>query len=185
MGIEWVLQSEEKQVKLGVDAAPTVPALLRLILQSAPDYSLTVNEGVVNVGDHRYATDSRNFLNLRIGEFSLTNADVYGAEFELRYRIHATLHPERDAGGMNGGYGHGVPDESGFDVKNISFVGKDLTLRNILDRIVLGNGNTLWVVNIAPSRVMKKEERFFAQFDVDQDVDFVWRILPFNRSTRE
>lgn len=185
MGIEWVLQPEEKQVKLAVSEAPSVLALLNLILQSAPDYSLTMSEGVVNVSDGRYATDSRNFLNLRIGEFSLTNSNVFGAEFELRYRIHATLHPERYAGGMNGGYGYGFPDEHGLAVKNISFAGKNLTVRTILDQIVLGNGNTLWIVNIVPSRMMKTEGRFFAQFDVDQEIDFVWKILPFNKSTRQ
>ena len=159
-------------------------ALLRLILQSAPDYSLTVAEGVVNVSDSRYATDSRNFLNLRMREFSLTKANVYGAEFELRYRIHATLHPERYAGGMNGGYGYGFPAEDGLDVNNIAFTGKDLTVRNILDRIILGNGNTLWVVNIAPSRMMEKEP-FFAQFDSKQEGDFAWKISSFNRSSQE
>lgn len=185
MGIEWVLQSEEKHVKLDVSEAPTVLALLNLILQSAPYYSLTVREGVVNVSDNRYAVDSRNFLNIRIGEFSLTNANVFSAEFDLRFRIHATLHPERYAGGMNGGYGYGFPDEDGLAVKNLSFAGKDLTVRNILDRIILGNGNALWVVNIAPSRMMKKEERFFAQFDVDQEIDFVWKVLPFNKSDQQ
>ncbi|HXQ72003.1 MAG TPA: hypothetical protein VN844_16025 [Pyrinomonadaceae bacterium] len=184
MGIEWVLQSEEKQVKLDVSEAPTVLTLLNLILQSAPEYSLTVREGVVNVSDSRYATDSRNFLNIRIGEFSLTNANVFGAEFDLRLRIHATLHPERYAGGMNGGYGYAFPDDTALFVKNISFAGKDLTVRNILDRIILGNGSTLWVVTIAPSRMMKKEDRFFAQFDSDQETDFAWKILPFNKSTQ-
>ena len=185
MGIEWVLRPEEKQAKLAVSEAPTVIALLNLILQSAPEYSLTVLDGVVNVSDSRYATDSRNFLNLRIGEFSLTNTNVYGAEFELRYRIHATLHPERYAGGMNGGYGHGFPDETGLALKSISFAGKDLTVRNILDRIILGNGKVLWVVNISPSRMMMKEERFFAQFDAEQEFDFVWKILPFSKSTQQ
>lgn len=157
---------------------------MNLILKSTPDYSLAVREGVVNVSDSRYATDSRNFLNLRIGEFSLTNSNVFAAEFELRYRIHATLHPELYARGMNGGYGYGFPDETGLAVKNISFAGKNLTVRTILDEVVLGNGNTLWVVNIVPSRMMKKEERFFAQFDVDQEIDFTWQILPFNKSTQ-
>lgn len=181
MGIEWVLQPEEKQVKLAISEAPSVLALLNLILQSAPDYSLNLMDGVVSVSDSRYAADSRNFLNLRIGEFSLTNANVFDAEFELRYRIHATLHPELYARGMNGGYGYGFPDETGLAVQNISFTGKNLTVRTILDRIVLDNGNALWVVNIAPSRMMKKEERFLAQFDVDQEIDFVWKILPFNK----
>ena len=125
MGIEWVLKPEEKQVKLVAGEAPTVMALLKLILQATPEYSVTVRRGVVNVSDSRYAVDSRNFLNLRIGELSLTKANVFDAEAELRHKIHATLHPERFIGGTNGGYGYGIPDENGLDVRNISFSGKE------------------------------------------------------------
>src|SRR5689334_17121441 len=92
MGIEWVLQREEKEVKLVSSGAPSVMALLQMILQTTPDYSLTVRRGVVNVSDSRYAVDSRNFLNLRIDEFSLTKANVYDAQAELRFKIRATLH---------------------------------------------------------------------------------------------
>lgn len=184
MGIEWVLQPDEKEVKLVAGGAPTVMALLNLILQANPDYSLTVRRGVVSVRDSRYTVDSRHFLNLRIGEFSLTKANVFDAEFELRFKIHATLHPERYVGGMNGGYGYGIPDENGLDVQNISFSGKNLTVRNILDRIISSNGNTLWVVNIAPSRMMKNEP-FFAQFDANQETDFSWKVMPFNKPTQQ
>lgn len=182
MGIEWVLQSQEKQVKLVPGEASTVMALLQLILQAAPEYSMTMKNGVVNVSDSRYAVDSRNFLNLRIGEFKLTNADVFDAEFELRLKIRKTLHPERYVGGTVGGYGYGIPDENGLDIKNISFSGKNLSVRDILDRIVSSNGNTLWLVNIAPSRMMK-DGPFFAQFDADQERNFTWTIIPFNKST--
>lgn len=180
MGIEWVPQSEEKQVKLVAGGAPTVMALLRLILQTAPEYSITVKRRVVNVSQTRYAVDSRNFLNLRIEEFSLTKANVFDANAELRFKIHATLHPERYVGGTNGGYGGGFPDGTGLDVENISFSGKNLSIRNILDRIILDNKNALWTVNIVPSRMMKSEP-FFAPFDTDQDVDFSWKIIPFNK----
>ena len=183
MGIEWALQSEEKEVKPVVGHALTVMALLNSILQAAPEYSLNVRNGVVHVSYTRYTVDSRNFLNLRIAEFTLTNANVFDASAELRLKIRATLHPELFAGGSNGGYGYGIPDENGFDIENISFSGKDLTVRNILNRIVTSNGNTLWLVNIAPSRMMKHEP-FFAQFDADQERGFSWTIIPFNKSTQ-
>jgi len=34
------------------------------------------------------------------------------------------------------------------------------------------------------SRMLKKEDRFFAQFDSDQEVDFAWKILQFNKSIK-
>lgn len=184
MGIEWVLEPEAQSVNSVTGTHATVQALLGSILQSTPNYSLTVRNGVVHISDARYALDSRNFLNLRIGEFTLDKANVFDAAAELRSRIHRRLHPERFVGGTNGGYGYGVPDENGLDVQNISFSGKDLTVRDILKRIVSTNGNTLWLVNIAPSRMMKNEP-FFAQFDANQERDFFWTIIPFGKSTQQ
>lgn len=184
MGIEWVLQPEEERANSVAGGASTVMALLNSILQAAPNYSMTVRNGVVNVSYKRYAEDSRNFLNLRIGEFSLNKANVFDAAAELRFKIKARLHPERFAGGTNGGYGYGVPDENGLDVQSISFSGKNLNVRDILDRIVSTNGNTVWLVNIAPSRMMKNEP-FFAQFDANQERDFFWTIIPFGKSSQQ
>lgn len=184
MGIEWVLQPGKEPTNSIAGKSPTVMALLNSILQSTPNYSITVRNGVVNVGQLRYVADSRNFLNLRIGEFNLDKANVFDADAKLRFTIHRSLHPERFAGGTNGGYGYGVPDEDGLDVQNISFSGKDLTVRDVLERIVSTNGNTLWLVNIAPSRMMKNEP-FFAQFDAKQDRDFFWKIIPFGKSTQQ
>ena len=184
MGIEWVLQPKEKHVNVAAGEASTVMVLLKSILQATPEYSMTVRNGVINVSYRRYAVDSRNFLNLRIGEFNLINANVFDAAAELRLKIRATLHPERFVGGTSGGYGYGVPDENGLNIQNISFSGKDLTVRDILDRIVSTNGNTLWLVNIAPAKMMKNEP-FFAQFDANQERDFFWEIIPFNKSTQQ
>lgn len=108
MGIEWVVQAEEEHAPV---AGSTVMALLSSILQSAPNYSITVRNGVVNVSDSRYAADSGNFLNLWIGDFSLVKANVFDASAELRFKIHKIL--------------------------------------------VAANGNTLWLADIAPSRMMK------------------------------
>jgi hypothetical protein len=184
MGIEWVLQTEEKLVKPVVHQSSTVRALLNSILEAAPQYSMTLRNGVVNVSARRYAVDSRNFLNLRIAEFGVTNSNVFDATAELRFKIRATLHPERFVGGTNGGQGYGVPDENGLDVPNVSFSGRGMSVRDILNRIVLSNGNTLWVVNIAPSRMMRNEP-YFAQFDTNHERDFVWTIIPFNKSTQK
>src|SRR5215217_4879570 len=43
MGIEWVLQGEEKQVKLVAGEDATVMALLNSILRATPEYSWSVS----------------------------------------------------------------------------------------------------------------------------------------------
>jgi hypothetical protein len=106
--------AEEERANSVAGETSTVMALLNSILQSTPNYSITVRNGVVNVSQTRYAADSRNFLNLGIGEFNLNKANVFDADAKLRFTIHRRLHPERFVGGSNGGYGYGVPDEDGL-----------------------------------------------------------------------
>ena len=179
MGIEWVVQPRPEPAPAVSVEEPTVRAQLNSILQSTPNYSLVVKDGIVSVSTKRYAADSNNFLNLNVGEFNMSKANVFDAEAELRSRIHTTLHPERYLGGSNGGYGYGVPREDGLDLTNVSFSGKDLTVRDILDRIVKSNGNTLWLVNLVPSRIMRHEP-FFSQFDSEEETDFFWKIISFS-----
>lgn len=70
-----------------------------------------------------------------------------------------------------------MPRDDGLDLENVSFSGKAFTVRDVLDRIVMSNGNTLWLVNLVPSRIMKNEP-FFSQFDSEQESDFHWQIIP-------
>ena len=180
MGIEWVDQPRPEPAPSISVEEPTVRAQLNSLLQSTPNYSLVVKDGIVSVSTKHYDADSNNFLNLNVGDFNISKANVFDAEAKLRSRIRTTLHPERYLGGSNGGYGYGVPREDGLDLKNVSFSGKDLTVRDILDRIVKSNGNTLWLVNIVPSRIMKNEP-FFSQFDSQEETDFFWKIISFSR----
>ena len=68
------------------------------------------------------------------------------------------LHPR---GGYGGGWG-GVSIYKDFDVPKISFVSKDLTVRQALSKIAVAQGNALWVVRIRDRQMMEREP-FYVQ----------------------
>jgi len=179
MGIEWIGAPDQKERTLSIKAQPTVRAMIGMILQQTPGYILRIKNGVVNISIYSVAESPRNFLNLRIGEYYANKVNVFGAESLLRMAIARTLHPELYLGGTNGGFGYGVPREDGLDVKNISFSGTNLTVRDVLNTLVRENGNSLWVVELNVSKMMK-DEPFFVQRSYGSDVQthFTWQIIP-------
>ena len=111
----------------------------------------------------------------------LTKGNIIDAQAALRFEIHATLHPERyAAAGFTGGYSYAVPKPESFNLKNISFSGKNFTVRQLLNTIVRQNGNALWIVKLVPSKMVKGEP-YFAPGSSPETArrDFYWQILPF------
>lgn len=174
MGIEWIDMPSPGTSYSSVDKQPTVRDMIRLIVRRMPGYRLKIRDGIVNISYTSYAVDARNFLNIRIVEYHVNRENVFGAQALLRLNIHRALHPELYAGGSNGGYGYGVPRDDTFNLKNISFSARNVTVRDILNRIVTVKGNAAWLIELTPERMMKGEP-FFAQ---NGPIDFSWRIIP-------
>ncbi len=181
MGIEWAYDLKEKPI-ISLTPQPTVEALLELVLAQAPSYFMEIKDGVINIRHTSYSEDSRNFLTLRLPEYKAKKVNVFAAEWQLRLEIHRTIHPEQYSNGFNGGYGQ--PDRGdGFNISNISYSGKNVKVRDVLNAIVKQNGNALWLVELNPSKVMR-DERFFVQhvYGTDVDADFAWEIIAFGAS---
>ncbi|HXG63489.1 MAG TPA: hypothetical protein VNO70_00180 [Blastocatellia bacterium] len=179
MGIEWIEQPGTNAPLLPQKKPKTVRDLLAAILQQSPGYRMKAIDGVLHIYNQKFVTDQRNFLNLRIPEFRLDRANVFDANARLRLQIKMTLHPELYARGWNGGYTS--PPGHTLDVENITFSGRNLTVREILSKISAANGNTLWVVFLDPSKRMAGE-RFYASGSVSGEAtDFHWRFIPLKK----
>lgn len=89
------------------------------------------------------AVGADNFLNVRIEEFQVENANLFDAKEELLLSIDMTLHPDEYEDGYVGGYG-GAPDDA-FANRNFNFKSEDHTVREILDSLVKASGNALWI----------------------------------------
>src|SRR5437588_4720229 len=178
MGIEWAYDTRPSRAIL-LTPQPTVEDMINLVLSQAPGYSKNISKGVVSIRKENFAGDRRNFLTFRLADYRVRNANVFGAEWQLRVNIHRALHPENYACGLNGGYGQ--PDRcDGFNIRDISFERENITVREILDAIVTNNRNSFWIVELNRSKMMR-EEPFFVQrtYGTDVQTDFAWRIIPF------
>lgn len=128
------------------ESNPTVRDVLQAIVLRLPGYQMTTRNGVVHITQPAFSGAAGNFLNVQIEEFQVEDENLLAAKEQLRLSIDMTLHPDDYEGGYAGGYGYN-PDNV-FAKRNISFTGKDLTVREILDGLVKANGNALWVAQL-------------------------------------
>jgi hypothetical protein len=98
------------------------------------------------------------------------------ARFELWGSIIMTLHPR---GGYNGGYG-GYSMYKDFDLPKVTLIGRNLTVRQLLSKIVISEGNALWVTRIRPTQMMEGEP-YYAQIPSIESGDpapsFDWEFI--------
>jgi hypothetical protein len=135
-----------------------------------------LDDGVVHIFATRLLDDARNFLNIRLREFSLEKANMGAARYYLWGAIISHLHPR---GGFGGGWG-GYSRYKDFDVKKITFSCRDLTVRQALSKIVEVQANALWVVRIRERQVMKGEP-FYVQIPGPEEgepaTSFDWQFI--------
>jgi len=157
MGIEWSDDSQDNAPTVHMRDT-TVGSLLSQILAQQPGYQFRLDDGVVHIFATCLLDDPRNFLNIELREFSLKEANMAAARFQLWGVIISHLHPH---GGYGGGWG-GVSIYKDFDIPKITFSCGDLTVRQALSKIVVAEGNALWVVRIR-QRQMMEDEPFYLQ----------------------
>ncbi|HEY3132420.1 MAG TPA: hypothetical protein VGL91_23400 [Acidobacteriota bacterium] len=141
--------------------------------------------------NHRHRSnlsDPKNFLNLRIPEFKAERESLLVASGQLKLTIKMHLHPERYTHGYGGGTGYGLDPTSGFDIPNITLDSQYLSIREILNRLILINGNALWVVNFIPGLLLQDED-FLAQtyylFPAREAIrGFYWDLIPLGKKKK-
>lgn len=181
IGIEWSDAHTKKAAPPVHLRKTTVREAIRHILQHHHNHEFEIKDGVIHIFSHSFVNDGRNFLNLRIPEFNLSNANLISASHQLKTALTLSLSPGSNYGG---GYGYGTPRDDGFDKNSISFSGRNLTVREILTKIVVANGNALWIVRLIPSQMMENGP-FFLQGPLSEEnrnaTSFVWQFIPLGK----
>lgn len=182
MGIEWSGQRDVKTDALALGHDATVRELISAVLLQAPSQQLIVEDGIIHITSSDHATDAQNILNLRIEKFRMTNENLFYAEDRLRLAIDMTLHPDDYEDGFIGSYGYAPGDV--FAVKNISFEASNLTVRNILDKIALANGNALWVVRLGTAEQKIDQQKPQAASRNGEQIanPLPWKFIPLREN---
>jgi hypothetical protein len=174
MGLELVAGNDKPLKPLHIKNEKAL-GVLGKILQAQPGYEFDLSDGVVSVYSTRLFNDDRNFLNLILGRYRINDESLFGAWHYLRTAIKQTLHPDRNYGGGFGGFGG-----DSLDIANLTFSGDNLTVRQILNRLVAMHDGALWMVHLSATRKMS-DEPFYSQAYAttgSSSPDFYWEFLP-------
>ncbi len=147
MGIEWVERADTATPdKIPPSGKRSVRELIEEIVSVSPEHFVEVDRGLVHIYSATKAVHPFNFLNIRLKSYSVKDGDLFAAEDQLRWAIRFTLEPEKYLNGYGGGYGHGAHDV--FEIPKFTLSVSDVTIREVLNRIALAQGNALWVASI-------------------------------------
>lgn len=119
-----------------------------LIEAIVPEHCIEIENGLVRIYSPTEAVHPFNFLNIRLKSYSAKDADLFAAQDQLRWAIRFTLEPEAYLNGFGGGYGN--PANHIFQIPKFTLSFSDVTIREVLNRIALAQGNALWVAIIMP-----------------------------------
>ena len=176
MAIEWV----ESAGTAPLDQTPPSRkrSVRELIEEIASEHRVEVDDGLVRIYSPTESLHPFNFLNIRLKRYTVRDADLFAAQDELRWAIRFTIDPEKYRNGYNGGYGHAA--DHIFQIPKFTLSETDVTIREVLNRIALAQGNALWVVTIKREDLAGDEPRWKRKGadDGDLPVTSAWHFLP-------
>jgi hypothetical protein len=178
MGIEWYESTKCNASPRSFQSEGTVREVLRSIVRSCRGQTLTVDQDIVHVRS-RFARHPHNILNFRLWRYHIKDGNVFDAAFELKMALDMELHPEKYKGGWNGGYG--FPPDDVLSIQNITFSGRNIAVRDVLDGIVNANGNSLWVVRLNAA-ALNPRVPFSRTYKDTTAILRIWQILPLKES---
>ena len=178
MGIEWTGAESDRSPSVKPDTSHTVGDLLASILQRTEGYQLRSANGVYHVVDPTVELQDHNPLNFSVSVYEVRNANVFEALAELRWQMKRDISPEEYGKGFAGGYGYGTPRYDKLDAPTITITGRNLRVRDILDRIIIANGNALWVARVNRTIVLNGSYQGLGIKKVLEPSEFSMQVLP-------
>jgi hypothetical protein len=179
MAIEWMEGAgTPARYKTPASEERSVRALIQEIASASPEHSVEVADGLVRVYSPAAALHPFNFLNIRLKSYVAKEADLFDAEDQLRWAIRFTLEPEKYLNGYGGGYGRGANHI--FQIPKFTLSVSDVSIRDVLNRITLAQGNALWVATTKTAD-LSSDEPHWRRDGVDGrhlPVTSAWRFLP-------
>ena len=176
MGIEWAeREGAAAAEKISFSRKRTVRELIEHIASVSPEHCVIVDDGLVRVYSPTQAAHPFNFLNIRLKNYYVKHGDLFAAQDQLRWAIRFTLTPEKYLNGYGGGYGHGANDI--FEIPKFTLSVSYVTIREVLNRIALAQGNALWVTTIK-NKELEGDEPCWRRDGGDISVTSAWHFLP-------
>ncbi|MEO8663643.1 MAG: hypothetical protein ABI693_34620 [Bryobacteraceae bacterium] len=182
MGIQWI---RDTQTSHRIDQSwnhVTASEIIKSLVSAYPGYEVRVGD-VVEILPSAI-DDEHDFLRLRVPSFQARNKWIAEADSTLHYlvkRLARHLPPptpdEGEAGSFSAGPGGNLP---------VNVEALDVTLREILNRLIISAGQTTWVVTYPEhTSLMRNGLRRTASRDsgsvFEDEIQPVWVFVPWRR----
>lgn len=168
MAIEWMEGARAVAPEKSLRAQKrSVKELLEEITRVTPEHRVEVENGLVRVYSPQAAEHPFNFLNIVVDSYQIKDGDLFDAEDSLRWAIRFTLEPEKYRNGYVGDYGHAPGDV--FEFPKFTLSATRTTIRDLLNRIALAQGNALWVAEIKNEDLQGSEPFWKRKGENDDD----------------
>lgn len=143
MGIEWIkAPAALKKVNLSWRHT-NVYQIIKSLVEGQVGYDFTAKNGAVHIFPKDSRTDKRNFLNLRMEKFEVDNEFVGIASRRLRDRVRRIVSPPPPP---RPGAGYAGSMATGWGDRRVSFKLKKVTVRDVLDKLILSADLKVWIV---------------------------------------
>ncbi len=179
MAIEWVDRAgPATSYELLRSKYRSVRDLIVAIATVSPERRVEVDNGIVRVYSPNESVHPYNFLNIKLKSYGVKDDDLFAADEQLRWAIRFTLEPEKYRNGYAGGYGHGANHV--FQIPKFTLSESDVTIREVLNRIALTQGNALWVATIKGEDLNGNEPCWRRENESRADlcVTSAWHFVP-------
>ena len=179
MAIEWVERTSTPLSRQTTSSGKrSVRELIEEIASVPAGYRVEVDNGLVHIYSPSEFLHPFNFLNIRLKRYRVKDADLFDAENELRWAIRFTIEPEKYLNGYAGG--HGQPANHIFNIPKLTLSESNVSIREVLNRLALAQGNALWVARIKSDDLEGDEPRWIRNEvdDGDFPITSAWHFFP-------
>ncbi len=173
VGIEWLSDDQKKVSPISFENQ-SVEFILNEIISHGEKLGISVQDKIVNIFSYEIVNSDENFLNITIDKYQMFHPEnLIFASCGLRDFIE---------GVRVGSCGYGNPDDDFFSEKKIFIQEENITVREILNKFAISQGNALWVTCLTRKVKMTTLKKFFAQTTIQstapvQTKRFYWQFL--------
>ncbi len=179
MGIVWIEGPETPAVFKHTWTHATLHQVVDTIVASHPGYDSAIKNGVLRVFPRGDLDDKSSFLNLKIDEFEVKN-EIAGKSIRRLHRVVKEIvsppPPSLPGGGEAWSFGSNADDQP------VSFTLKNVTVRDVLDRLTLSSASKIWIVTYSqdsrPTKTgFRRTASLFNDTPIREDDEPAWAVL--------
>lgn len=179
MGIVWIKNQKTSPRINRRWTHVTLYQVMKTLVGSQPGYDFEVKNGVVRVFPHGDLEDKKSFLNIKIDEFEVKNEVAGWTNHRLHVLVKRIVSPPPPS---PPGAGEAWSFGSNADDRPVSFTLKNVTVRDVLDRLTLSSASKIWIVMYSEdSRLTKtgfhRTASLFSNTPIPEDNQPVWAVL--------